>query len=59
MKIICFAQLNLGPTVLIIFEPKGQLILKCPFGIFKSFSKISALASKKGSNKKIRALLYC
>ena len=37
----------------------GQLISKCPFGIFKSskkkqrnFSMISALASKKRSNKK-------
>ena len=35
---------------------KGQLILKCPFGVFKSpkktFSRISALASKKRSNLK-------
>ena len=37
---------------------KGQLILKCPFGVFKSpkkqkkKSRISALASKKRSNKK-------
>ena len=33
-------------------QPKGQLISKCPFGVFKSpkkqryFSRISALASK-------------
>ena len=39
---------------------KGQLISKCPFGVLKSskknneiFSRISALASKKRSNKKI------
>ena len=37
---------------------KGQLISKCPFGVFKSskkptfFSRISALASKKRSNQK-------
>ena len=38
---------------------KGQLILKCPFGVFKSpkktieiFSRISALASKIGYIKK-------
>ena len=37
---------------------KGRLISKCPFGVFKSskkltiFSRISALASKKGSNQK-------
>ena len=38
---------------------KGQLILKCPFGVFKSTKKnnkilvrISALASKKRSNQK-------
>ena len=43
--------------------PKGQLILKCPFGVFKSstkneiFSRISSLTSNKGSNQKgIRAL---
>ena len=36
-------------------EPKGQLISKCPFGVFKSLKKtneISALASKKTSNQK-------
>ena len=45
--------------------PKGQLILKCPFGVFKSskktneiFSRISALASKKRSNKKNKGTLY-
>ena len=39
---------------------KGQLILKCPFGVFKSpkktneiFYRISALASKKRSNWRI------
>jgi hypothetical protein len=38
---------------------KGQSILKCPFGVFKSpkktngiFLRISALASKKRSNQK-------
>ena len=37
---------------------KGQLISKCPFGVFKSpkkqqkFSRISALASKKRLNQK-------
>ena len=38
---------------------KGQLISKCPFGVFKSTKKINAnilrisvLASKKGSNQK-------
>ena len=37
----------------------GQLILNCPIGVFKStkkkkkiFARISALASKKRSNKK-------
>ena len=36
----------------------GELISKCPFGVFKSpkkptiFSRISALASKKRSNQK-------
>jgi hypothetical protein len=42
---------------------KDQLILKCPFGVFKSpkktkdiFSRISALASKKVQIKKVRAL---
>jgi hypothetical protein len=46
-------------AVKIIFT-KGQLILKCPFGVFKSpqkkktkfFARISALASKKKLNKK-------
>ena len=39
--------------------PQGQLISKCPFGVFKSskkprkfFPKISALALKKRSNQK-------
>ena len=42
-----------------MFEVKGQLISKCPFGVFKSlkkptnfFLRISALASKKRSNQK-------
>ena len=43
-------------------EPKGQLILKCPFDVFKSpnesFVWISALASKKRSNQNIRGTLY-
>ena len=46
--------------------PKGQLILECPFDVFKSpkktnkiFSRISALVSKKRSNQKNRDnLLY-
>ena len=44
---------------------KGQLIYKCPFGVFKSpkknnknFSRISALASKKRSNQKNKGTLY-
>ena len=46
---------------------KGQLILKCPFGVFKSpkktndfFSRISGLdlASKKRSNEKNKGTLY-
>ena len=41
---------------------KGQLILKCPFGVFKSskklFSRISDLATKKSSNKKNKGTLY-
>ena len=44
---------------------KGQLILKCPFGVFKSskktneiFSRISGLASKKGSSQKNKGTLY-
>ena len=42
-----------------MFEVKGQLISKCPFGVSKSlkkptnfFLRISALASKKRSNRK-------
>ena len=37
-------------------EPKGQLISKCPFGVFKSpkgFVRISDLASERGPIKKI------
>ena len=48
---------------LVVAMAKGQLILKCPFGVFKSpkkptkfFSRISALASKKRSNQKKGAL---
>ena len=44
---------------------KGQLILKCPFGVLKSskkkhwiFSRISALASKQRSNQKNKGTLY-
>ena len=44
---------------------KGQLISKCPFGVFKLikktnkfFVKISALASKKKSNQKNKGTLY-
>ena len=44
---------------------KGQLISKCPFGVFKSsekptkiFSRISALASKKRSNQENKGTLY-
>ena len=52
-------------TSIIVIEQdigKGQLILKCPFGVLfpktnEIFSRISALASKKRSNQKeIRAL---
>ena len=47
-------------------ETKGQLISKCPFGVFKSsekatkfFQRISALASKKRSSQKNKGtLLY-
>ena len=43
---------------------KGQIISKCPFGVKTSsqtneiFSKISALASKKRSNRKNKGTLY-
>ena len=44
---------------------KGQLILKCPFGVKTSskknnenFSRISTLASKMRLNQKIRELFY-
>ena len=42
---------------------KGQLISKCPFGVFKSPEKIivfriAALASKKVSNQKNKGTLY-
>ena len=43
-------------------KTKGQFILKCRFGAFKSpkkptnFSRMSALASKRGQIKKINAL---
>ena len=53
----------MGSKQSIVDIVKGPLILKCPFGVFKSpkkkrkkKSKISALAFKKRSNKKIRAL---
>ena len=46
-------------------ETKGQLMSKCPFGVFKSskkpmtfFSRISALSSKKSSNIKNKGTLY-
>ena len=46
-------------SLVLKFSAKGQLILKCPYGVFKSskknkeiFSRISALASKKRSNQK-------
>ena len=40
--------------VLKLRAAKGQLILKCPFGVFKSTNKnrTSALSSKKKSNQK-------
>ena len=51
-------------VIIIAQHGKGQLILKCPFGVFKSpqknneiFSRISVLASKKSSNSKI-IILY-
>ena len=44
---------------------KGQLILKYPFGVFKSskkptefFSRNAALASKERSNQKNKGTLY-
>ena len=44
----------------------GKLILKCPFGVFKSPKKTTkfsqdcqALASKKRSNQKNKGTLYC
>ena len=47
--------------LIVLFEAKGQFISKCPFGVFESatkprkflFKRISALASKKRSDKKI------
>ena len=45
--------------------PKGQLISKIPFGVFKSpkkteiFSRISDLASKKRSNQINKGTLHC
>ena len=35
---------------------KGQLILKCPFGVFKSTKKQQNLASKKRLNKKNKGI---
>ena len=54
------ARLQEQETIIIDFEgPKGQLISKCPFGVFKSpkninefFSRIFGPASKKRSNQK-------
>ena len=47
------------------FPYKGQLISKCPFGVFKSqkknetiFLRISALASTEWSNQRNMATLY-
>ena len=37
-------------------ESKGQLISKCPFGVFKS--RISALVSKKRWNQKSKGTLF-
>ena len=52
-------------TVIRWSAAKGQLISKCPFGVFESsknhneiFSRISALASKKRSNQKNKGTLY-
>ena len=64
---IIWAEMNIklikvfgGPIMV-----KGQLILKYPFGVFKSskkstklFFKISALASKKRLNKKNKGTLH-
>ena len=53
---------QMGYEKIALLNLKGQLILKCPFGVFKSskknefFSRISALASKKMSNQKTKAL---
>ena len=51
--------INLYVNVSVVGLPKGQLISKYPFGVFKSpkknngiFSRISSLASKKRSNQK-------
>ena len=48
-----------GLTIAMGLISKGQLISKCPFGVFKSpkktkkiFVRISALASKKRSSQK-------
>ena len=55
-------QVNLGMHSIYI---KGQLISKCPFGVFKStkkrnviFVRISVQASKKRSNQKNKGTLY-
>jgi hypothetical protein len=58
LKIYVFIQ---GGRTIYIGISKGQLIWKCPFGVFKStkkptknFGRISALASKKrGQIKKV------
>ena len=48
-------------TSIIVIEQdigKGQLILKCPFGVQRNFFRISALASKKRSNQQNKGILY-
>ena len=57
-NVTMFPQLILLFWFSLLTQPylKGQLIWKCPFGVFKKtnkiFVKISALAPKKKSNKK-------
>ena len=61
-KAIQAKSLYISDTICI----KGQLILKCPFGVFKSSKKptkifpgfLSALASEKRSNQKTKGTLY-
>ena len=58
-------SISAGDVLCEIQTDKGQLILKCPFVVFKSTKKnneifvmISALASKKRSNLKNKGTIY-